>query len=399
MDEELLSRRWTDQALLILSPALDAHIEKTMQEIIGHDVPWTYVLTELDSLRGRNPRQLSRRDPAVQLRMITERLGDLGYPFDRENRNRLFSTYGQMLRLARNQLSHPDDVIEPIHAMTTITTATQLASLMGASETVAQLNDLQAEVLEYLWAGQEDDEDDTEAKPSPTSLAGPQTQASASDAQSIPDHNQPVPPADTASAKGSLSKRIVDWEPIAISPIGERDDLNNLRRVSSRRKVVQAIETVIDEFGPVSERQLLTSVSRAFGIKRKTSGFRRKIQHQIDNGNAAVWRDQDGFYWPNGVDPIKWRIYRRDPQGNRRLRNVSPYELMNLIEITVREAPEQHTHRSLRNTVRDEFGLKKLQGPAREQVRRAIHLAITHQVIAQTKQGKFVPGDGVISTQ
>lgn len=112
MDEELLSRRWTDQALLILSPALDAHIEKTMQEIIGHDVPWTYVLTELDSLRGRNPRQLSRRDPAVQLRMITERLGDLGYPFDRENRNRLFSTYGQMLRLARNQLSHPDDVIE-----------------------------------------------------------------------------------------------------------------------------------------------------------------------------------------------------------------------------------------------------------------------------------------------
>src|SRR5690625_86502 len=150
MQEEILSRRWTDQALFILSPALDRHITKIIAELIGPDVPWTYVLQELDHMKGKIPQDLSRRDPAIQFRMITERLGDLGYPFDRENRNRLFSTYGQMLRLARNQLSHPDEAIEPVHAMTTIMTAIQLASLLEASETVEQLTELQDEVLEYL---------------------------------------------------------------------------------------------------------------------------------------------------------------------------------------------------------------------------------------------------------
>src|SRR5690625_5625575 len=128
MHEEMLSRRWTDQALLILSPALDAHIEKVIADVIGHDVPWTYVLEELDKMRGKNPQKLSRRDPAVQFRMITERLGELGYPFDRQNRNRLFSTYGQMLRLARNQLSHPDDQIEPIDRETTRLNSSQVAT-------------------------------------------------------------------------------------------------------------------------------------------------------------------------------------------------------------------------------------------------------------------------------
>lgn len=68
--------------------------------------------------------------------MFTERLGDLGYPFDRQTRNRQFSTYGRMLRLARNQLSHLEDQLESVHAMTTIITATQRANLIGATKTV-----------------------------------------------------------------------------------------------------------------------------------------------------------------------------------------------------------------------------------------------------------------------
>src|SRR5690625_5793939 len=76
MQEEILSRRWTDQALFILSPALDRHITKIIAELIGPDVPWTYVLQELDHMKGKIPQDLSRRDPAIQFRMITERLGE-----------------------------------------------------------------------------------------------------------------------------------------------------------------------------------------------------------------------------------------------------------------------------------------------------------------------------------
>jgi hypothetical protein len=388
MHEEMLSRRWTDQALLILSPALDAHIEKVIADVIGHDVPWTYVLEELDKMRGKNPQKLSRRDPAVQFRMITERLGELGYPFDRQNRNRLFSTYGQMLRLARNQLSHPDDQIEPIHAMTTITTATQLASLIGATETVKQLNDLQGEVLEYLWSEQDDDDEVHEAQDAPTSEPFQQPTP-----EIIQEPEQPLPATsdDIAAAKGSLAKRIVEWEPISINPIGEKSDLDNLRQKSSRRKVIQAIETVVDDFGPVSEGQLLSSVARAFGLKRRTTPFRNKIKRQINNGNAAVWRDQDGFYWPEGVDPVKWRIYRKDPHGRRRLQNISPHELVNLIELIVEEEPAQHSKRGLFIRVRNEFGLKRLRGPARDRVNKAIHRGMDHDAFTTDRDGKFVP--------
>lgn len=138
-DEGLLSRQWTDKALVTLTPALDQHITQIIGPLIGRDVPWTYVLKELDSLKGKTRTDFSRRDPAVQYRMLTERLGDLGFPFDKDNRQRLFSTYGQMLRLAQNQFAHANDEIEPVHAMNTVFTAIQVASLIEAPSTVEKL--------------------------------------------------------------------------------------------------------------------------------------------------------------------------------------------------------------------------------------------------------------------
>src|SRR5699024_2780643 len=119
-----------DKALHTLAPALDTYIGQVMQDIIGPDLVWTDVLNQLDKLRGKPPRTLNRLDPALQFRMLTERLGDLGFPFDRNNRSRLFSTYGQMLRLSRNQLAHGDDSIEPSHAMNTVLTVIQLATMI-----------------------------------------------------------------------------------------------------------------------------------------------------------------------------------------------------------------------------------------------------------------------------
>ncbi|GAA4477719.1 hypothetical protein GCM10023190_17910 [Enteractinococcus fodinae] len=386
MDEELLSRNWTDTALLTLSPALDDHITRVIAKLIGDDVPWPYVLQELDSLKGRGPVELSRRDPAVQYRMLTERLGDLGYPFDRNNRHRLFSTYGQMLRLARNQLSHPDDVIEPVHAMTTIVTATQLASLIGATATVDKLNDLQNEVLSFLWSDQEDDTVQIPSNSKNREISKPNPPKSLT-----PTTSQAFTTHDVSSIKGTLSKRIVEWEPILINPIGEKDDLDSLRRVSSKRKVIQAIETVVSNYGPLSEDQLLTSVARAFGLRRRSSSFQRKIKHQVASGNAEVWRDQDGFYWPKGVEPEKWRLYRRDSSGKRTLKDISPYELVNLLEIIVREKPARYSKSDLLNQIRDEFDLQRLKGPTREQAMKAVHKAVDIGLLSIDEHEKFLP--------
>ena len=46
-------------------------------------------------------------DLQAQLRMLTERLGDFGYPFD--GRQRTVSTIGNELRIVRKQMAHMHD--------------------------------------------------------------------------------------------------------------------------------------------------------------------------------------------------------------------------------------------------------------------------------------------------
>lgn len=155
---------------------------------------------------------------------------------------------------------------------------------------------------------------------------------------------------------------------------------------------------MVDNFGPVSEEQLLSSVACAFGLKRRTTPFRNNIKRQISNGNASVWRDQDGFYWPHGVDPVKWRIYRKAPHGRRQLRNISSHELVNLLEVIILERPEQLTRRGLFNAVRNEFGDKQLRGPARDRVNKAIHRDMGHGAFKPNRDSKFVAAGAEVAS-
>lgn len=45
-------------------------------------LPWTSVLEQLDEIAGRPPRHYSPHDLQSQLKMLTRRLGALGFPFD-----------------------------------------------------------------------------------------------------------------------------------------------------------------------------------------------------------------------------------------------------------------------------------------------------------------------------
>jgi len=377
-----------------LAPALDTYIGQVMQDIIGPDLVWTDVLNQLDKLRGKPPRTLNRLDPALQFRMLTERLGDLGFPFDRNNRSRLFSTYGQMLRLSRNQLAHGDDSIEPSHAMNTVLTVIQLATMIEASQTVAALESIREEILEYLWKEQSGN----------TLQTAPEASSDSTDLQNHTTY-QPLALAATENlqlspASGpleSLSKRVVSWDPIAIQPIGDRDDLATLRRQNSKRKFIQAIETLVEDYGPISQTVLIASVGRAFGVKRLSNKMSQKFIHQLKN--AEVFQDQDGFYWSKGMDPTQWSLYRSDATGQRQVRDISPYELANLVEILVEAKPSTFDKDRLINEIGSHFGLQRIIGPTKKHLNLAIKRSLTTGRVHRDTHGKFKLADAPATHQ
>ncbi|WP_022870176.1 Swt1 family HEPN domain-containing protein [Yaniella halotolerans] len=386
-NERILSRQWVDKALHTLAPALDTYISHVMADILGPELAWTEVLSQLDRLKGKPPRTLNRRDPALQFRMLTERLGELGHPFDRHNRSRLFSTYGQMLRLHRNQLAHGDDSVEPTHAMHTVFSAVQLARLIDAPETVEALETIHEDILEYLWKDQNDHTPEAAITATPAVSVDtpnpekPQNHAVETTVADVPKlHSLP-------KEQVSLSKRIISWDPIAIHPIGDREDLETLRRQSSKRKVIQAIETLVDDYGPISEAVLVASVGRAFGVKRLSKKISQKFVHQLKN--ADVVRDQDGFYWSPGINPAQWSLFRTDPSGQRQVQEISPYELANLVEVLVAAEPSRFDKTRLLNALGSHFGLQRIIGPTRRHLALAIKRSITNGQVHRKATGKF----------
>ncbi|MBP2218028.1 hypothetical protein [Arthrobacter sp. CAN_C5] len=82
--------------------------------------------------------------------MLTERLGALGHPFDEGDRNRTLGTYGQVMRIVRNRLSHGDtfEAFDALHAVDTVRTI--LAHIGDESGTVVAAGIRTALISEFL---------------------------------------------------------------------------------------------------------------------------------------------------------------------------------------------------------------------------------------------------------
>lgn len=234
--------------------------------------------------------------------------------------------------------------------------------------------------MEYLWNEQDPEVPAQDESPSPPS-------GSPDLVRDFEKENSNDATGPATRAKKSLSKRIVDWDPISINPIGEKDDLENLRRTSSKRKVIQAIETVVDSYGPIPEMQLLSSVSRAFGVRRMSKGIRQKIKNQIPN--AEIFQGRDKFYWPKGVDITKWRLFRYDPTAKRQVVDISPYELKNLVEVLIQNESFEHDEKTLLRRLGKVFGLQRVKGHTRTRFKEAIMLSIEQASLTTHQDNKI----------
>ncbi|MCQ1947573.1 DUF4011 domain-containing protein [Arthrobacter sp. zg-Y1116] len=111
----LSNREFIGRTLEILSKVLEPYIDRAMAEV-SPGVDWPSLLSRKDELAGRGLKTYKASDVQTQLRMLTERLGNLGYPFALPPEA---SAYASELRQIRNLWAHnepfsDDDVVRAI---------------------------------------------------------------------------------------------------------------------------------------------------------------------------------------------------------------------------------------------------------------------------------------------
>lgn len=313
-----------------LAKRLDPFIaSKLAPHLGGH--PWTVILEILDQKKGfAAGYQYWTYDLQAQLRMVTERLGDLGYPFDDQQRS--VSTLGNELRIVRKQLAHMHDF--------------SVAEAFRASDFCLRL-------LEHFGDGDGQKEARRIRRGALAALAVEEgvseLAAAASAAPAVP----PLPPTAKVEPKPGvkptelgepeavspdpevleLAPSIIgaarpQFEPWSVVPIGGVEVLDDLPRKVAKESV-RAVAVEIATFeGPVHLDRLVQKTAQSFGLLRVRAGREKKLAYQIHQ--AGLFIDADKFVWPREIDPASWTGFRpSDSSADRPFIHISPAEIAN----------------------------------------------------------------------
>jgi len=311
-------------ALNALRDGLDPFLQSSMAPYTN-GLDWPMVLKALDLEKGKSgDYPYKRTDVAMQLRMITEPLGNLRYFFSKDDPNRVLSTYGSELRIVRRRSAHNED-FEPFEALRAVDTVRLVLEHIGDHAGAGRMLDLRASLLNSLAAPAapaaevaparvEQVVSDLLAAPTPedaVDLAGPVSEEIAENKL-----------ATTLSSKSGA----VPWTPWPVTVVGEKATLDNLRSREARTRVRSVIEDIVDAEGPVHIDRLVRLTGNAFGFQRVAADRQARIRRQVPNADVEV---VDDFVWPAGIDRDRWHIYRIAPAGERPINEISPEELNN----------------------------------------------------------------------
>lgn len=331
-----MSNVHVQQAMNLLSGGLDGFITAKMQPIIG-ELEWPTILSELDSMRGKEGWTYTRKDVALQLRMLTERLGSLGYPFDEGDKNRTLSSYGSVLRIVRRRWAHNDE-FGTFDALTAVDTVRTVLAHVGDGPRAEEAAELRTSLLSELV-------ETTDERPAPDE---PATGGAAPEPGGDNQQNQ--------QAGGTALPGAVPWEPWIAAVIGEQADLDSVRTTRVKEMVRSLIEDVAESEGPIHKDRLAKLVGYGFGFSRVPAARSKRILNQL--ANSAVFVDTHGFVWSEGIDINKWLIHRTSTEVQRPFEDISPVEIANAAaSLTLKH--ETLSMNQLRQKVLEQFGRKK----------------------------------------
>lgn len=347
------------------------HLAKRLDPIIGDRLaanlgghPWTVVLEILDQKKGfTSGYKYWTYDLQAQLRMLTERLGDFGYPFD--DQHRTVSTIGNELRIVRKQMAHMHEFTVD-EAFRANDYAVRLLDHFGDAEGLDEAKRIRHEALTAL-AAQEGVTEQVAAEaaaPSPSTLIVPEPLATKTDME----HEAVRPdPEMLVREPSAIGDKRLEFEPWSVVQVGGVQVLDDLPKKGAKEMVrAVAIEIATYE-GPILLGCLTDKTAQSFGLQRVRSNREKKISYQIQQ--AGLFIDEDKFVWPREIDPATWAEFRpNDSTADRPFVHISPVEIANAARFILAR------HSAISN---DELDVAVLQtfGRRRRRKQLAAHLA------------------------
>ena len=310
-----------DQGLYHLSQRLDPVIGARLAPSLS-GLPWPTVLSELDKMRGKSPKSYAATDLQSQLKVITERLGNLGFPFD--DHTRLVSALGSELRIVRNRWAHHDE-LTTLDAWRAHDFAVRLLEHFGDARGVEGASKLRDDAFRAL----------AEEK----GVAAHVTR----DVTGLVVTPKPVatelvrPDAVVLTRRGSTNTPTIgpgrlEFEPWVVVLIGDVSVLDDLPKKVAKEKV-RAVATEIAGFeGPVHIDRLAQLTAASFGVQRLRSARAKRLAYQIRQTGLLI--DGDKFVWPSDLDPATWGEFRpNDSTADRPFTEISPVEIANAMRL------------------------------------------------------------------
>ncbi|MGP0223579.1 DUF3320 domain-containing protein [Paenarthrobacter sp. NCHU4564] len=344
-------------ALSLVSQGLDPVIQKVLDPHLG-GLEWPMVLQELDRIKGRTARTYSRNDVQCQLRVITERLGPLGFPFDAADPHRKMSIYGSELRLVRNRWAHNDE-FTALEAMRAVDTAYILLTTVGDQERANLAALERSRLLQTLV------EDDVTPEIDIDEPDGNTEESLSSE--------HPTIPQSFKETQERFGARQTVYEPWSVVVTGDVETLENLPQKSAKESVRATVEEIVDSEGPIHVDRLTKLVGYTYGLGKVHEARAKKILAQIKASTCIT--DKDGFVWPDGVDQSRWLIYRTSPAGtSRNFLEISPRELANAASEILRSGPLSEVE--LRRATLETFGRKKASKAFTSHIGKGVNIAI-----------------------
>lgn len=321
-----------------LAKRLDPIIAAKLAPNLGEQ-PWTVVLDVLDQKKGfSGSYQHWTYDLQAQLRMLTERLGDFGYPFD--DKQRTVSTLGNELRIVRKQMAHMHDfsVEETFRANDF---CVRLLNHFGDNAGLDEARRIRHDALIALAV-----EEGVTEQVAAASIASPASaKAEESDSAPLPD-TKPAAESEVVTPDPEVLEREpsviggkrLEFEPWTVVQVGTVDMLDDLPKKVPKEKVRAVAVEIATYEGPIHLDRLVDKTAQSFGLQRVRAGRKKKISYQIQQ--AGLFVDADKFIWPREINPGSWSEFRpNDSRADRPFVHISPVEIANAARLIKAKHP------------------------------------------------------------
>lgn len=320
-----------------LATRLDPIIATQLSAQLG-GLPWTAALVQLDQIAGRPPIIYAETDLQPQLKMLTIRLGQLGYPFD--DHRRTASTLGSELRIVRNAWAHGDPFTS-LDAWRAHDYCVRLLEYFNDGEGLVKANDLRHKaVVAYV------EEQGIAPVPVAIALTVPEkpyeggqhgTDGGAETEEVVAPDVEVYQRESTGQWNVVGESRLVfePWEPVLVGDISVLDDLPKL---AAKQKVRAVAAEIVEAEGPIHLDRLAQLIAASFGVGRLHANRAAKINRQVKAAGLTV--DKAKFVWPDGVDPGSWTEFRPNTsQVERPFLFISPVEIANAMQFLKTRGP------------------------------------------------------------